>query len=170
MQVHARYGAPVSRNMMNLLSSHDTARFLNECGGDARLHRLAAAMQFTWVGAPLVYYGEEIGMEGGGDPDNRRSMQWERANAQNEMLSFYKKLARVRRTSREIQSGDPQVLVLVALNRSKETRTVSLSIPAGIQSKSWSDALANWRVVLGAGRKVSIELAPLSAAILLPSR
>jgi glycosidase len=61
---------------MNLLGSHDTERFRTAAGGDIRRTRLAALFMMTYVGAPTIYYGDEIGMEGGGDPDCRRPFNW----------------------------------------------------------------------------------------------
>ncbi|MGE0000937.1 MAG: glycoside hydrolase family 13 protein [Fimbriimonadaceae bacterium] len=69
----------VSRNMLNLLGPHDTPRLLHECGGDESRARFAAMLQFAWPGAPSIYYGDEIGMTGGQDPNNRRGMEWGRA-------------------------------------------------------------------------------------------
>jgi len=72
------YPRPALQGCWNLLGSHDTERFMTACGGDVRKAALAAVFLFTWVGAPLIYYGDEIGMEGGTDPDCRRPMIWER--------------------------------------------------------------------------------------------
>jgi glycosidase len=187
MAVHEGYAPQVSRNMMNLLSSHDTPRFLTLCKNDAALHKLAAAVQFTWVGAPSVYYGEEIGMEGGADPDNRRGMRWDLATAQNPMLAYYRKLVRIRNNSRALQSGDPVPLVtddkagtlayarvlspgdyaLVALNRSDAPRTVRVPLPAGGRAPaSFTDALTGRRVAV-ASRSVTVTLPAKGAGILL---
>jgi glycosidase len=151
MQVHESYAPQVSRNMMNLLSSHDTPRFLTLAGNDRELAKLGALLQFTWIGAPSIYYGEEIGMEGGPDPDNRRGMRWDLANDRNSMLSHYRKLATIRNGLRALQSGDPAVVHvdnvkqsvaftrtfgkewnLVVLNRSNETQTLNVRIPSTI--------------------------------------
>ena len=59
------------------LSSHDTPRFLTRCRGNARRYLLAAAFLFTYSGAPAIYYGDEIGLRGGEDPDNRRCFPWD---------------------------------------------------------------------------------------------
>jgi cyclomaltodextrinase len=64
------------RAMMNLLGSHDTQRFLNEAGGDVRRLKLGLLFAMTYVGAPTVYYGDEIAMAGAGDPDCRRPFDW----------------------------------------------------------------------------------------------
>ncbi|MER3496152.1 MAG: alpha-glycosidase, partial [Armatimonadota bacterium] len=107
----ARYAPQVNRAMMNLLGSHDTARFLTLCKGDADMARLAAALQFTWIGMPSIYYGDELGMEGGPDPQNRRGMRWDLATAANPFLARYRKLIAIRRSSAALQSGDPRVLL-----------------------------------------------------------
>ena len=58
---------------LNLLSSHDMPRFRTLVNGDALVFRLATLVQMSLPGAPCVYYGDEIGMEGANDPDCRRS-------------------------------------------------------------------------------------------------
>ena len=69
---------PVAFAMFNLLSSHDTERFFTLCNGDeSATPRLALLFQMTYPGIPMLYYGDEIGMQGGADPDCRRPMIWE---------------------------------------------------------------------------------------------
>lgn len=111
MAIYSMYPPQVSRNLMNLIGSHDTPRFLSLCKGDGELMRLAATVQLTWPGAPMIYYGDELGMTGGGDPMNRKGMAWNTANAQNRMLAFYRRLIAVRNASPALQSGDPKVLL-----------------------------------------------------------
>jgi len=72
-----QYGFTAASLMMNLLDSHDTYRFLQASDGDVRRLICAVMLQMTWVGVPHLYYGDEIAMEGGGDPDNRRPMNWQ---------------------------------------------------------------------------------------------
>ena len=62
--------------MLNLLGSHDMARFLTLARGDLSALRLATAFQMTYPGAPSIYYGDEIGMAGGHDPANRGAFPW----------------------------------------------------------------------------------------------
>ena len=66
----------VARQQFNLLDSHDTVRLLDKVGGDKALVRLAALLLLTYPGVPCIYYGDEIGLPGGDDPDNRRTMPW----------------------------------------------------------------------------------------------
>lgn len=193
MQLYRSDAPQVSRNMMNLLSSHDTARFLTLCKNDAELHRLAATVQFTWAGAPSIYYGEELGMEGGADPDNRRGMRWDLATPHNAMLQFYRRLIRIRNASRALQSGDPSILLaddnaqtlayartlnddiaMIAINRSASTRTVKIALPQNAalrkaRAQGLRDALSGKVFPLREATSLSIELAPHSAAILLPA-
>jgi glycosidase len=190
MEIHQSYLPQVSRNMMNLLSSHDTPRFLTLCKDDVKLHQLAATVQFTWIGAPSIYYGEELGMPGGADPDNRRGMQWEKATPDNEMLRHYKKLIQIRNSNRALQSGEPSILLandkaktiayarildgniaIVALNRSSQPQTLEIRLPDSANTKKaktkvFIDAL-NQKRALSVNGKLKIQLAPLSAAVLL---
>ncbi|MCW2924077.1 MAG: alpha-glycosidase [Thermoleophilia bacterium] len=71
------YSREAKHGMFNILDSHDTERFITQAGGDWYRQRPAAIFQMTYIGAPVVYYGDEIGMEGGKDPDSRRAMEWQ---------------------------------------------------------------------------------------------
>jgi cyclomaltodextrinase / maltogenic alpha-amylase / neopullulanase len=62
---------------LNLLDSHDMPRFLSMARGDKTALKLATLFQMTYPGAPCVYYGDEIGLEGGRDPDCRRAFPWD---------------------------------------------------------------------------------------------
>ncbi len=64
---------------LNLLDSHDTPRIRTLLSGDAAAIRMAYLLQAALPGAPCVYYGDEIGMEGANDPDNRRAYPWDEA-------------------------------------------------------------------------------------------
>ncbi len=86
--------------MYNLLGSHDKPRFRTLCHGDLRRVRLASAFLFTYLGVPAVYYGDEVGLEGGEDPDCRRTFPWTTLESDpmaGELLAFYKRLIRLRR-------------------------------------------------------------------------
>jgi neopullulanase len=69
----AAYERATVAAQLNLLSSHDMPRFRTLVSGDLAAVRLAVLLQMTLPGAPCVYYGDEIGMEGGNDPDCRRA-------------------------------------------------------------------------------------------------
>ena len=71
-----RYKDGHDRMMLNILSSHDVQRLKTLCRGDAEVALLCFAIMFFYLGYPMVYYGEEIFMDGAGDPDNRQGMAW----------------------------------------------------------------------------------------------
>lgn len=71
-ELHSVYGPQTVASQLNLLSSHDMPRFLTLVNGDTAAFRLATLLQMSLPGAPCVYYGDEVGMEGGNDPDCRR--------------------------------------------------------------------------------------------------
>ncbi len=98
----------VNEVMFNLLDSHDTPRFLTLAEGDKSKLKLAAAFQFTFSGAPCIYYGTEIGMEGAGDPDCRRTMQWDEQSWDKELRSYYKKLISLRKKHNALRRGSLQ--------------------------------------------------------------
>ena len=75
MRQYLRLPLAVANSMYNLLGSHDTPRVLTLLGDRERVVR-ALAIEYLIYGAPSVYYGDEVGMEGGPDPDNRRPMVW----------------------------------------------------------------------------------------------
>ena len=98
------YPQEVQNSMWNFLSSHDTARMLTRCGGRVKSMRAAAFFQMTHPGVPVIYYGDELGMRGGPDPDCRRSMTWDKVNG-NAMLAYYKRLTHMRNASEVLREG-----------------------------------------------------------------
>ncbi len=72
----AAYPEAANRANLNLLGSHDTPRVLSLVGGDVASVRLAVLLQFTFPGAPCIYYGDEIGMTGSHDPGSRAGFPW----------------------------------------------------------------------------------------------
>lgn len=87
----AAYPVHAARAMMNLLGSHDTQRVMQLAQADFRMVKQAVFFQMTFIGTPQIYYGDEIAMLGGKDPDNRRpfNWQWELSSPAREMHAFY---------------------------------------------------------------------------------
>lgn len=85
--------------------NHDTARLANEVP-DLGDRKIIHALQLTLPGAPVLYYGSELGMTGSGDPENRAPMRWDLANDQNEELAWIQKLTKFRKEHRAIRVGD----------------------------------------------------------------
>jgi glycosidase len=91
-------------SMYNLLESHDTPRVKTLLGAGSSLHA-AIAFMFGYPGVPAVYYGTEIGMEGGEDPDCRRCMIWDEPVWDPEMLELHRRLIALRRGSVALRRG-----------------------------------------------------------------
>lgn len=100
----------VAAQQFNLLGSHDTRRIQTIVGGDETLARIAAALLFTFPGTPSVYYGDEIGMAGGSDPDCRRCMIWDEQQWNTGRREFYQRLTLLRRSSPALRHGGFQIL------------------------------------------------------------
>ncbi len=90
---------------LNLLGSHDTPRFLTLVRGDEAALRLAVVFQMTYPGAPCVYYGDEVGLEGGPDPDCRRSFPWDRSRWRLELRDFVRRCIALRQAHPALRRG-----------------------------------------------------------------
>jgi neopullulanase len=93
----AWYPSEIAHAQMNLLDSHDTVRFLTIAKGDTSALKLSCLTMMTYPGAPMIYYGDEIGMEGGNDPDSRRAMIWDQAKWNHDLLAAVKKYIALRK-------------------------------------------------------------------------
>ena len=95
-----------ANSMYNLLGSHDTPRIatLSAACGDACLKTLYVAL-FTMPGSPSVYYGDEIGMTGGNDPENRLPMVWDELEWKRDLLCLIKSLSHLRKELSPIRLG-----------------------------------------------------------------
>jgi glycosidase len=103
--LEGRYHTSVIPVLWNLIDSHDTSRFLHRAGGDVRMLRLAAALQMLLPGTPFIYYGDEVGMTGGEDPDNRRGMLWDEDRQDLDIYKWYQKLTFFRHILPDLPAG-----------------------------------------------------------------
>jgi len=103
--VMATYAPDVASMQLNLLDSHDTPRFISLAGGDATALRLAALIQMTLPGAPCIYYGDEMGVEGREDPDCRRTYPWDPARQDRTLREFYAGLIGLRNAEPVLRRG-----------------------------------------------------------------
>ena len=109
VQVNHTHG--VNLAMFNLLGSHDTERFLTTCQGNVHKLALAVAFQLTYEGAPMIYYGDEVGMVGLNDPDCRRGMIWDPEKQDLELLEWYRRLIALRREYLPLRLGRCRTVV-----------------------------------------------------------
>jgi glycosidase len=144
--------------------------------GSSAYERLAVGFALLWTnrGAPLIYYGDEIGLAGAGDPDNRRKMPWAGySGAQTALLTKVQKLGAIRAAHPALRRGDRTTLsssddtwvyqmvdgtdrVYVAINRSDSDKTVT-----GLPSGALTDQLAGTKVT---GPSISV---PARTALVL---
>jgi len=89
---------------LNLLDSHDTARILSIASGDRDSVVLGALLLFTYPGAPCLYYGTEIGLAGGTDPDSRRSFPWREDRQDRDLLETFRQLIALRKNHPALRS------------------------------------------------------------------
>ncbi|MDO9022575.1 MAG: alpha-amylase family glycosyl hydrolase [Deltaproteobacteria bacterium] len=157
--------------MSPFLGNHDIERFISEAAGqlvgdtrelgynnppppppsDEPYERMAIAFTFTLTqrGVPLIYYGDEVGLPGAADPDNRRPMRFgaDLNPREQRLLAHVRAVGRLRGTHRGLQRGARRSLhtdgdgyvyargvgaevAIVALNRGTTSRAVSVRLPA----------------------------------------
>jgi neopullulanase len=141
------YAPEVNRIQMNPLDSHDTPRFLSTASGDLASLRLALTFLLTYPGAPCIFYGDEIGLSGGHEPDCRQSFPWAETSWNREIRDLTKSLIELRRVRRELRWGDFSTLyaeagvyafqraldgqrTLTALNAGEEDCTIEVNLGA----------------------------------------
>ena len=191
-ELYASYPREVCHSLMNLLGTHDTERILSvlgdrqiqklgnqqlsvhrmsaeEYGRGVTLLKIASALQYTVFGVPSVFYGDEVGMEGGHDPFCRLPFPWDHRDET--LLAHYRMLGKIRKEHTVFSDGDfsflcaergfvvykrtgPQEQIVVAANRREETALLELDVPS-------VDLLSGCRY------ETSVSVAPDSVCILL---
>ena len=205
--VWAFYG-PSFLIAMNQLSNHDHSRFLTRtshmegrlgsrssedasAGISKAVFREAVALQMTWAGAPTLYYGDEAGLCGFTDPDNRRTYPW--GHEDQELIEFHRELIRIHKKNPACRIGSGKIIlalhgiiglirftrdnqVLAVVNNNEEGQKVSIpvwlgEVPNGALMErlilSVEDGFTLERACyLVTDGMIEIFLPPLSAAIL----
>jgi cyclomaltodextrinase len=178
------YHPNVSSVMLNLLGSHDMARFLTLARGDTSALKLATLFQMIYPGAPSIYYGDEIGMTGGHDPANRGAFPWHNHELwDRDLLHYFQRLIALRRERPALRRGTFQFLwaadgvsavarqldgetVIALFNTSQETRRLDLPVANlvaddTVLTECWGREVAP--VETGTLRR--LELAPSSSRV-----
>lgn len=96
---------PILRSWL-VLDNHDTPRLATYLKGDFALETIARTLQFTLPGSPNLYYGSELGMTGGADPEMRAPMRWDLVDAKNPTLALHRRLIALRRAEPALRHGD----------------------------------------------------------------
>lgn len=129
--VYGTYHKNTRHAVWNMIDSHDTPRFISKCAG-IHYFMLAVALQMTLPGTPVIYYGDEVGLEGLDNIDSRRGMLWDEAQ-NTSLLEYYKKLIEIRFQHLVLKDGDyrlinaynrNQVLIYARFNDKEEIKII----------------------------------------------
>jgi len=187
--MHGLYDWAINHVQLNLLDSHDMARALWIMGDDKRALRLCVLLQMTMPGAPCIYYGDEIGLSSGGDPDCRAAFPWHREDTwDRELLAFYRRATALRQCHAALRTGDFRRLyaeghvyafgrtlgceeVLAIFNAGDGPATVQLDL-AGLQATAWAQAWpeATRRTVNADNGRLRVHVPGREALVLVGQR
>jgi alpha-glucosidase len=144
-----RAALPVAaqETMTNELGTHDTPRFATRCGGVLAKSELAMVFQFTYIGTPAIYYGDEYGMQSPPGFNNRRTFEWSKATLRDPPVALAHKLIVIRHRYAALRTGsfitllkdnrqdvyafgrfDRKHRLAVVLNASGRTETVAIPV------------------------------------------
>lgn len=176
MSVLDHYPSCVVNDLMNTLGTHDTPRILTRLGMDVvpedrealsvlkldkktrqnaeKRLKMAFLIQFTLPGVPCVYYGDEVGMEGGRDPFNRRTYPWGEENQ--DLLSWVQYLGRMRKKYSAFREGNLRFLYaqdgVLLYERQDEKHPVIIGVNRGNESVDVSPG--GFRRIYGRGKQL----------------
>lgn len=103
MNLKENYPPETLKNNLNNIGSHDTTRIFTALQSNSEKVKQALLLLFVLPGVPCIYYGDEVGVEGGMDPDNRRNYPW--GNENKDIQSFVERLIKLRKKQRSILEG-----------------------------------------------------------------
>jgi len=176
------YDVQVTHAQLNLLDTHDTPRFLTSVRGDHAGLMLAMLFLFTFPGAPCLYYGDEIGMDGRHDPDCRRGFPWNPDRWDRKLLSFVRQCAGLRGVHPALRRGSYRRLhagggvyafrrdldgksVVVVLNAAPTLARLDLRM--GDSTPLWRDAWSTTRRTVVDGFLRGLEIPPQGSIVFL---
>ncbi len=128
-----RYKDGTNRNMVNLIDSHDIERFFTTVGNDKDLQLMTLATLMCYLGCPMIYYGDEIFMDGKNDPYNRKAMRWDSDEFNSPQHAMIRQLLKLRQLDVlrygdiKIYSNDGLAYIKRTLNGKKMTLVLNLS-------------------------------------------
>ena len=184
------YAPEVTAAQLNLIGSHDTPRALTVLGRDLRAMRIATLLELVLPGAPCIYYGDEIGMEGGADPDCRRAYPAGPEAGDRELRAFVRAVIAARYANPALRRGGVRVLTArdraVALLREAEDQRAIVAVNAGDAQETVDIDIepngSEWQVLalpgwiaphaeeLGSGGRLTLTIPAQQALILLADR
>lgn len=197
-KMREQYPEEAFQAMMNLVGSHDKPRVLSALDGvddgDQSRHvgeasesarskmNLIPFFQMTYPGTPTIYYGDELGMVGAADPDNRRGMIWGKGDK--ELVERYATLAAVRNAYSALRTGDINPIstgndaviayerfnkdneILVLMNNSSKSQKVTIDLK-NIDAKELYNALSEKSTYKIEDGKITVKVPAMDGLILV---
>lgn len=149
MEIKENYPKEAFKSNLNLIGSHDVTRIKTELNEDRDMVKLAVSIQMTFEGVPYIYYGDEAGLIGKTDPDNRRTYPWN--NEDEDMIEFYKNTISTRKKLNALVNGDTKFIdtknddvfgfirftddnerILILVNRKDDNQGINISVEEDI--------------------------------------
>ncbi|GIN72658.1 alpha-glycosidase [Bacillus sp. J14TS2] len=167
-----KYPSPINANAFNLVGSHDTPRVLHECAGDKQKVRQIFTFLLTFIGTPCIYYGDEIGIDGGKDPGCRKCMIWESDKQDQHLLEHIKKLIALRKKqpllanegNLRFLSGEPNSNCFAFIKETEETKVlVIFNLAEKVESFPLPEPFRGQTIDLWTGNKLHDEIVDLRA-------
>ena len=171
-----------------LTDNHDTPRLASAIP-ELKNRNFLRALQFSLPGAPVLYYGSELGMTGSGDPENRAPMRWDLATDKNPELAFVEKLIRIRKNHPCLRLGDFHALdserlfafvrttdkvldsMLVAANPTGQPVTETLAVRMGrIMSYGEMDDILSGEKIKVINGLATVTVPPQSVMLFTPDK
>ena len=171
-RVASMYIPAVASAQLNLLDSHDMPRFLTCCNGDQQALKLAWLFMCLIPGAPCIYYGDEVGLEGRHDPDCRRGFPWNPTRQNQDIFQWYRQCIELRKTYPETRKHRAVIKPLSegAIMVQNETVVAILNaskseVVADVSPFS-ADRMVDWVTQVPVG-SAPFHVAPRSALVLV---
>lgn len=179
----SQYPLPVIKGLFNVLGSHDTPRILTQCNHNEKRVILLYVFLFTFFGTPCIYYGDEIGLQGGNDPECRSCMVWDESKYNLTIFDSIKKLILIRKKYSVLENDgefkwydcglNPNILMyerrnnqfhfLIIINNSNDQQ--SIQIPINLNGKRMTN-LWNQQQFAAESSSIAIDLSPTDFFIL----
>ena len=141
--LYAMYSFEALSCCQNLLSSHDVRRFLNRSDNNIGSLKSAVFLQATFPGVAGIYYGDEVGLNGGDEPSNREAFPWHDEDSWNKDLrNWYKELMNLKSELSALKSGKFELIgykdSAVAFKRYDDSETLICLINKDSELKEWN--------------------------------
>ena len=167
------YSPEITRSQLNLLDSHDMPRFLSCTNGDKEALKLAWLFMFTIPGAPCVYYGDEVGVDGGHDPYCRKAFPWDKSKWDRNLLDYVKSCIDLRKEHATLRRGEykrvPAGRDVIAFSRTYKETTLTVAFNVGTEERSFEMAFSKKPKILFGNPAISgnqITIPPRSGVVI----